>query len=353
MKQRLRCLVGRSSPGPLRRRCADFVASAAAPAHIVCAMTRRSNPTRTSQRVAALQAYTDRHVTDGREFRCPREATCRASATTSSRTGLLLPDVSFYRGQLSHVGEHYDTVEGDVPWRVLVLGMETGRAREFVTLNQRRDEQQPVVELDPTSRKPHMKGTASALRLAFGGRPGLDHAGEELAFVNVSEPVHVMNAYALANVRLCSAVTTGTTSSRGSARMTENCWPHLEATVRILEPTLCILQSGPARRQLNGIIHEVETITEHLEHVTIAGVRLYLASFVHPYQQGNNSHLNWGRSTSTPYLDDVVTPTIELARKLALTPPGGGVGPTRLVAASNAGLGADDKADGAAAVVDN
>lgn len=291
-------------------------------------MTRRSDPARTSQRVAALQAYMDVHVTDGREFRCPSEATCRASATTSSRTGLLWPDVSFYRGQLSHVGEHYDTAEDDIPWRVLVLvlGMETGRAREFVTLKQRRDEQQPVIEVDATSRKPHMKGTASALRLAFGGRPGLDPAGEELAFVNVSAPVHVMNAYALANVRLCSAVRTGTTSSRGSARMTENCWPHLQATVRILEPTLCLLQSGPARRQLNGIIDEVEAITEHLEHVTIAGVRLYLASFVHPYQQGMSSHLNWGRSTSTPYLDDVVTPTIELARKLALTPPRDGVG---------------------------
>jgi hypothetical protein len=41
---------------------------------------------------------------------------------------------SFWRGQLSHVGQHFELVENGNPWRVLVLGMETGRDRELVTL---------------------------------------------------------------------------------------------------------------------------------------------------------------------------------------------------------------------------
>jgi len=124
-----------------------------------------------------------------------------------------------------------------------------------------------------------------------------------------------MDAYALVNVRLCSAVTTGTTSSRGTPTMTANCLPHLAATMRILEPTLCILQSGPARAGIDTLLSQVRVITPSLEHVQFAGVPAYLASFVHPHQQGRNSLLNWGRSFSTPYLDEVVAPTIQAARK--------------------------------------
>jgi hypothetical protein len=76
--------------------------------------------------------------------------------------------------------------------------------------------------------------------------------------------------------------------------MTHNCSPHLVATVRILEPTLCILQSQPARKQLAPLLSDMQTITPHLEHVSLAGVSIYLASFVHPHQQGSNSSKNWG-----------------------------------------------------------
>ena len=271
----------------------------------------RSDPARTKQRIAALEEYMSANVANPDGFCCRCEAACKASA-------LVKPNISFWRGQLSYVGQHYDVFENDRPWRVLVLGMETGRTAENVSLVDRRLEQQPVIKSDPQSRKPHMKGTASALRLAFGRDPGADRHGEMLDLSNSDGPVHVMDAYALANVRLCSAVVTGTTSSRGTPDMTKNCSRHLEVTMRILEPTLCILQSGPARAQLASILSDAQTVAPNLEHVSFAGVPVYLASFVHPHQQGNNSSRNWGRSFSTDYLDRVVAPTIRSAREFAL-----------------------------------
>ncbi len=248
-------------------------------------------------------------------FCCEQESACQASALVNRRTGGRKTNVSFWRGQLSHIGHHYDMFDDDRPWRILVLGMETGRPRENVSLVERRLEQQPVIELEPKRRKPHMKGTASALRLAFGREPGVDRRGEMLDLANTHRPVHVMDAYALANVRLCSAVLTGKPTSRGTPAMTRNCSPHLEATVRILEPTLCILQSAPMRKQLAPLLSDVRTITPHLEHVSLSGVPSYVASFVHPHQYGSK---NWGRSFSTRYLDEVVAPAIRRARELAL-----------------------------------
>lgn len=269
----------------------------------------RSEPERTELRIVELGQYMSSHVLGEGGFCCRRESVCRASAMRRQGT-------SFWRGQLSHVGHHYDVVENGRPWRVLVLGMETGRERELVTLAERRVEQQPVINGDPRSRKPHMKGTASALRLAFGGTPGPDRCGELLDLANMPEPVHVMDAYALVNVRLCSAVATGTTSTRGTPVMTANCLPHLAATVRILQPTLCILQSGPARKGIDHLVTHARSLAPNLEHLHLAGVPMYLTSFVHPHQQGRNSPLNWGRSFSTPYLDDVVKPAIQTARDL-------------------------------------
>jgi hypothetical protein len=272
-------------------------------------MVLYSEPEQTRSRIAELAQYMSSQVLGDDGFCCGRESACRASA-------LLRQGTSFWRGQLSHVGQHYDLVENGKPWRVLVLGMETGRERELVTLAERRLEQQPVISGDPRGRKPHMKGTASALRLAFGRTPGPDRRGELLELANSPESVHVMDAYALVNMRLCSAVATGTTSSRGTPVMTTNCLPHLAATVRILEPTLCILQSGPARTGIDSLVTQVRPQGSNLEHVHLAGVPVYLASFVHPHQQGRNSPQNWGRSFSTPYLDGVVTPAIQAARHL-------------------------------------
>lgn len=275
-------------------------------------MTLHSNPERTAERYAELEQYMRTNVTSGAGgFCCVNGPTCRASA-------LVPPKVAFYEGQLSHVGKHYDMTDDGHDLRILVLGMETGRDRENVTMGERRAEQMPVVAQEPRSRKPHMKGTASALRLAFGGTPGPDKAGDQLDVQNRDEAVHVFEAYALANVRLCSAVVRGSTQSKGTLEMTQRCSGHLEATVRILEPTLVISQSARTRNAIESVLSDVEPVGEHLEWITMAGVRLLLASFVHPYQQGRNAHLGWGGSFSTPYLDTVVAPTIAAARALLL-----------------------------------
>ncbi|MGB3676465.1 MAG: hypothetical protein WA988_18705, partial [Candidatus Nanopelagicales bacterium] len=166
-----------------------------------------------------------------------------------------------------------------------------------------------------------MKGTTSALRVAFGRAPGQDREGELLQIANDPVPRHVMECYALANMRLCSANVAGTTTSAATTKMSNNCLRHLAATIRILEPTLCILQSVDIRGVIEPELSNAEIIDPRfpkLEYAEFAGAPTMIAAFPHPYQRGRNSHLNWGNSDSTPYLNDVVAPTITAARTFAL-----------------------------------
>lgn len=272
----------------------------------------------TRRRAASLETYMSANVTGGPgRFRCPSLASCKASALGGHPAG----SVSYYKGQLSHVGDHYDLVEDGHPIRILVLGMETGRKKEDVTLQERSREQRPVMLDDPSARKPHMKGTTSALRLMLGRRPGPDLEGDMIDLAG-GPRVHVMDAYSLANIRLCSAVRIGSTSSMGTDIMSANCLRHLAETVRILEPTLCILQSARTRAALTPQISSQVHVGPHLERVTLAGVDTLVASFVHPYQYGRNKANDWGSTFSTPYLDEVVAPALRRARMLHGLGPG-------------------------------
>lgn len=280
-----------------------------------------SHPSVTAQRRSDLAAYTEANVLDDSGFHCIKESSCRTDALFR-RDGLPRSgNRSFWAGQMSHVGLHYDTGAAGKPWRVMAVGMEVGRAQENITLEERRLQQQDAINVPFRSRRPHMKGTTSALRLAFGRDPGDDRDGEMITFQNDPVPRHVMECYALVNMRLCSAVRTGTTSSVGTTRMSENCLTHLAATVRILEPTLIILQSNAIRSVIASRFSGFEQFDANLPNVEFgdfAGVPTIVASFPHPYQQGANSHLEWGSSCSTPYLREVVTPSIRAAREFAL-----------------------------------
>lgn len=254
-----------------------------------------------------------------REFVCSSFAGCRRSALLTSGGQPRKPPRDFWRGQLSHVGEHYDLCEDSRPLRVVFIGMEVGRADEFITLAERRA-QQEVAIFDQTfrSRRPHMKGTTSALRVLFGRGVGSDAASEWLD-VGGTEFQHLMDCYALLNLRLCSSVISGTTSSAGTPVMDKNCLPHLAATIAILEPTVVVLQGSGIRPAIAKELRTVARLDPQLplERVVFSGVTTILASFPHPYQQGRNSHMNWGSSDHTPYLLEVVAPTLSLAREIS------------------------------------
>jgi hypothetical protein len=72
---------------------------------------------------------------------------------------------------------------------------------------------------------------------------------------------------------------------------------------------------GDLRAGIDSLVTQAQALAPDLEHVQLAGVPVYLAPFGHQHQMGPHSSLNWGRSFSLPYLDDVVAPAVRVARK--------------------------------------
>ncbi|MET7805036.1 hypothetical protein [Micromonospora chersina] len=277
-------------------------------------MTLSSDTIATGSRIDRLGQYmAERVLATSGTCVCRRLDSCRQSVLGGSR-GASRPEAAFAAGQLSHVGHHYDLVVDGVPSRTLVIAMETGRAREGVTLKERHAEVMKSASLAFTERNPHMRGVTSALRLAAGRDPGADRDGEHLRLDGVRSPVHLFDAYAMANMRLCSAVVSGTSKSLGNATMSRNCAPHMAATINILEPTLCIVQGVEVHKALTALMTRRRRLAPHLEQARVAGVDTLVAAFTHPSAMRLTDH--WGRLTSAPYLYETVVPTIRLAHRL-------------------------------------
>lgn len=279
-------------------------------------MSFTTNSAKTSERLRQLRRYMDKHVFGEEGFVCRHGRQCERSAL-HDRWGELRNDRSFTTGQLSHVGAHYDLAEGGRPLRTLVIAMETGGSDGGISLEKRRSQLQESAAKPYSGRNPHMRGTVTALRIVVGGESGPDRAGEWLDVGD--DQVHVFDAYAMANVRLCSATVKGTTESRSTSTMTENCLGHLMETVRILEPLVCIVQGTSVATSLRCVSTEIERFSENLGRVRLGGHETLLATFTHPSARKTEHH--WGRLTTAPYLDGVVVPTLREARHLLLANP--------------------------------
>jgi hypothetical protein len=164
-----------------------------------------------------LADYFREHLPDQRGMVCRTLGECCRSATVD-QFGRVRPDVAFVAGQLPHVGAHYDLREGGRPIRILVIAMETGRPDEGVSMLQRRVQLSASADLPMMKRNPHMQGVMSALRLAVGRAPGVDREGELLHIVGEELPVHLFDAYAMTNLRLCSAYKRRTDHHGGNQR---------------------------------------------------------------------------------------------------------------------------------------
>lgn len=263
----------------------------------------------TARRVTRLAAYMSASVLDDEKaFRCSSFRSCKESAETK-------PGVRFFEGQLSHVGLHYDTTVDSAPFRVLIVPLDAGHERSRVSLIERREEQVRVrIGESWSDRNPHMKGVVLALRLAFGGRVGIDSEGEWLE--TAGEPVHVFDAFAMANLTLCSAIVpransrpSGTTS-KTTATMRCNCFAHLKSTISILQPNLIIGQGAPVRDTLREKFDLERQLADFVWIASLGGARFVWVPLKHPTR-------NW-RSPKSAYLRDVVTPSISLAREAAL-----------------------------------
>jgi hypothetical protein len=249
------------------------------------------------------------HVLSVEGFCCINGLSCRGSVGA---------DDAFAAGQLSHVGRHYDLSIGRRPFRILVLGMDTGRADGGVTLNQRREQVYDRIPEPFSRRNPHMRGTTLAL-LALHGRESWDDRAQERLSGLADEPIHVLDAYAMANSRLCSAFRPGSTKRKGTPRMSANCLGHLRATLEILEPQVVVIQGAAVRTAIQPLVARAERVGPNLEDTTLAGGRVALASLAHPSYPGPKFNWSW---PSSPYFQSVGLPTLRRARRLALDRPG-------------------------------
>lgn len=134
------------------------------------------------------------------------------------------------------------------------------------------------------------------------------------------QAVHMFEALALTNFLLCSAIAPGqgdVGSKRGksSATMQRNCARHFLSVLRILEPTVLIVQGKGVRGWLEPVMTEVRSAGPNLEHATVNGCKILIASFTHPSVPSRD---NWGTDDRRPYLLDVVAPTVQLIHNSVL-----------------------------------
>ena len=237
-----------------------------------------------------------------RGFCCVHAAECEASAKDKG--------LYFAPGQLSYVGAHYGLSVAGRPFRILVIAMDTGGTDSEVTMERRREHIQRVRF---SHRNQHMSGTTLALRVLLGSEDWSAPAGELWG-----ESVHVLDSYAMANLRLCSAVMPGSRRSRGTRQMSVNCLEHLRATVQILEPTVIVVEGKSGWPYVARLMSAPRMGFEELGLVDVAGVRVVLASFKHPSTPRWNDG-NWS-SPDCLYFTDTVLPALRQAQELALNP---------------------------------
>lgn len=262
-----------------------------------------SNQVSSQQRKSALSEYYALHVDNPTKgFVCTSGSACETSALKRAGT-------AFHPAQGSSVGAHYDMTDDDQPIRVLVVPMETGRARSHVSIDERTTEVLDVIGRPFRQRNPHMRGVTIALRLALGHSLDEDPEGEWITAVN-GQRFHVLQAYAMANLLLCSAVKLGTPNSRSTSVMRSQCSRHMSETVKILEPTLVISQGVNLSKPLHTVFEVVTEYSPNLAECRLGDHRFIWADLMHP-----TFHWDW---LSRPYLRDVAAPTLREARRLSL-----------------------------------
>ena len=262
-------------------------------------MTIESNPAKTAERVARLENYAQRYLLADGTFLCRHYAQCRASRPP--------PRYEFNEGQLSHIGRHYDLIVDGRETRIVVVGQEYASDRPLVGLGTRRIQIEASGYRGWKRRNPHMRGTASILRCLLGREPGSDRAGERL-FIGTPD-AHLFDGFALVNRLLCSAIGVESGKGRSSGKMQRNCSRHFVATLKILEPTVLVVQGIGVRSWMAGDgIGLPPSRSALVETAEIGGAEADVLTFVHPSALG--SYGCWGNSAQSKYLRETVMPSI-------------------------------------------
>ena len=271
-----------------------------------------SDTEKTRDRIRRLQQYMNGNVLSGQRFVCASWRECEGSISSGC---------TFVEGQLSHVGKHYDMLIGGTPMRVVIVGQEVGgRGHPRTTLHER---YQDIYEGSGLGRgfvrdglrkrrNPHMRGTTLALRAVFGLPDSSAHQDEFLEMDN--SKVHLFDCFALVNRLLCSSHLARTSTGRPSRTMFDNCQRHFLATLEILQPTIVIIQGVKVWRHSQAALVPKRHVSEHLVESDVGGQRVLVASFTHPSARAEH---RWD-STNSAYMTQVVRPTLDAARGIAM-----------------------------------
>jgi hypothetical protein len=269
---------------------------------------------RTRNRINHLQRYVEDNLLNQHQFICSYHDSCADSCR---------PGDAFRTGTMSHVGRHFDLFVDDKPLRIVVVGQESGFPKDApewasgVTLAARYEqvhddsglERHYYREGEHPGRNPHMRGTTSALRVLLGQGLGTDYAGE---FVHPlkGKPFHIFDGFALVNRLLCSAGSVNSSQGRPTATMFSNCTNHFSATLKILQPTIVILQGKAVVTSTSTVLERGRTYDQFHYEAHLGSNRMIVCTFSHPSAHGD---LRWGDKPTAPYLKTVVAPTLRKA----------------------------------------
>ena len=240
-----------------------------------------------------LKDYCSANVlTPDLKFVCKHEKKCRFSAEKL--------DNSFAPGQLSYVGDGYAAEENGIPMRILIVSIQVG-TNEVISMERRREQ---ILGRMSGKRNPHMRGVTRTLQALWNIR--------DSKVERIDDDQHVLEAYAMANSTLCSNLPTDGKSRKGEPTdcMWLKCSSHLRRTVELLEPTIIVTQGQKAPKEsIEKITDKRTQIAGSIERVTVGRVEAIWSRFDHP------SAWRFKRN----YLSDVVEPTLQKVRELALS----------------------------------
>ena len=258
---------------------------------------------KTEQRKQALESYMNANVLHGKSFICTHFEQCKGS-----HKGI------FYEGQLHHVGQYYDIAINDQPFRTIVVGQEYGHGPAKVSLADRSKMiiEQTGYQKTFATRNPHMRGTTSVLRLLLGIPLGPDYQSEFIQ-VDQNTKCHLFEAFALVNYLLCSAVDEDEgRRGKSTTTMKENCQNHFQSSLEILDPNVIVIQSKGYWQWIKKSFDVLIPLSNDLFKTDLNRHVVMVAVFTHP-STPDKQH-NWGISEKTPYINDVVVPTVNRIR---------------------------------------
>ncbi len=128
---------------------------------------------RTRRRVLELQQYYEKSVLVGQRFICPLYGKCSKSISQG---------LSFYEGQLSHVGCNYDLKKDGKELRLVITGISYGHAPAKVDMTARNRmvlntgmKRHYYSDGFQGGRNPHMRGTTLLLKRILLGEESLEN----------------------------------------------------------------------------------------------------------------------------------------------------------------------------------